>query len=126
MDINIFILACIGLLGIKKPVEIRLLNVNKHKVKGEFAAWAETRVRSGKVIKHVVSVNIHNNVECGFTLQEVIAHELVHSLMLENGKHNDKWHHDKTFQSICKLLEKGLAAINMPVNPLYSPDSDVD
>jgi predicted SprT family Zn-dependent metalloprotease len=119
-------MACIAILDIKKPVEIRLLNKNKHKVNGEFAAWAETRNRKGVVYKHVISVNINVNIEQEYTLQDVIAHELVHSIMLERNKFNEKYHHDKTFQNICKILETGLAEINMPVGALYDPDTDKD
>jgi predicted SprT family Zn-dependent metalloprotease len=126
MDINIFIMACIAILDIKKPVEIRLLNKNRHKVNSIFAAWAETRLRSGKVIKHIVSINLNRNIESEYSLQDVIAHELVHSVMMEYGKHNENYHHDKTFQNICKVLEKGLAELNMPVGALYDPVTDKD
>jgi predicted SprT family Zn-dependent metalloprotease len=124
MDVNLFILACIGILDIKIPVEIRLLNRNRHKVNSEFAAWAEIRVRNGKVVKHVISVNLNRNVESSYSLQDVIAHELCHSVLMEYGKHNEKWHHDITFQRICKVLEEGLAEINMPVGKLFDPKTD--
>jgi predicted SprT family Zn-dependent metalloprotease len=126
MDINIFIMACAAILDIKKPVEIRLFNKNKHKVNGIFAGWAETRTRNGKVIKHVISINLNRNIESDFQLQDVIAHELVHSVMMENNKHDETWHHNKTFQNICKLLEKGLSDLNMPVGALYNPKTDRD
>jgi predicted SprT family Zn-dependent metalloprotease len=124
MDINLFIMACIGILDIKKPVEIRLLNKNNSKATSEFAAWAEVRVRNGKVIRHIISVNLNRNIESEYSLQDVIAHELCHSVLMEYGKHNETWHHDITFQRICKVLEKGLADIKMPVGALYNPKTD--
>ena len=126
MDLNLFVLACIGILDIKRPVEIRLLNKNKRKPYGEFAAWAETRTRNGKVIRHVIGVNLNRNVESGYSIYDVIAHELVHSVLLENEKHDHNYHHNKRFQNICKILEQGLAEINMPVGALYNPLSDTD
>jgi predicted SprT family Zn-dependent metalloprotease len=124
IDTNIFIFACIQMLGIQKPVEIRLLSNNKNKTTKDFAAWAETRNRKGVIYKHVIFTNLAENIESKYNLHDVIAHELVHSIMLETGKHNDKRHHDKSFQAICTILEKGLKDIGMPVGKLYDPVID--
>lgn len=126
MDLTLFIYACIEILGIKKPVEIRFLSQNKHKITGKFAAWAETRSRKGVIYKHVLFINPEVIIKAKYNLFDVIAHEFVHSLLLETGKHDDNHHHNKAFQGICKVLEKTFKNTDMPLGRLYDPKVDTD
>jgi predicted SprT family Zn-dependent metalloprotease len=126
MELTYFIYACIQILDIKKPVEIRFLVHNKNKATSNLAAWAETRSRKGVIYKHVLMINPEMIIKSEYKLFDVIAHEFVHSLLLENGKHDDNHHHNKAFQNICKVLEKCFNNIGVPLGSLYNPKVDTD
>ena len=125
-DTTIFILACAGILGIKSPVDIRMRTKDSSKRTGQLAGFAETRMRKGKIVRHVIFVNLKVCAESEYNLADVIAHELVHSLMLETNTFDDNHHHDIRFQKLCELLEAELYDQGMPVGKLYNPETDTD
>lgn len=123
MDTSLFILAMCEILSIKKPVEIRVRTraIKKHK---GIAGLCENRVRKGKTISYVIFLNMREIVESNFTFLDVLAHEMVHIVQIENGIFQDKRHHDKTFQRICKVVEKESLKLGVKLGKLYSPKSD--
>lgn len=123
---TVFILACAGILGIKCPVDIRLRSRDSNKRTGQLAGYAETRIRKGKIVRHVIFINLNVCLESEYRLADVIAHELVHSIMLETDVFDDNSHHDARFQKICQILEAELYDQGMPIGALYNPETDTD
>lgn len=123
-----FVLACQQLLQIQKPVEIRIIPGNgiRDKVLRNSAGLCDTFFRNGKLNKHILYVNLRVCVESKYTVEDVIAHEFVHAVMIENGKFNPNFHHDKTFQNICKVFEENLNQLGFKVGELYNPQTDTD
>lgn len=124
MNENLVILSCIGFLGLKKPVEIRMFSDNK--ARGDCAAFYEARYRKGRIIKHVLFLNIPEIASSGFHTYSVIAHELCHAAQFEYGVFNKKYHHDEKFQGMCNLLEKQFKEMGYPLQKLYSPETDTE
>jgi len=126
---NLFIFEVIQMLGIKLPVEFRLRPVAKktkdYRIK-ESAAWCETRCRKGIPYSFVIFVNMDICFQSQFHINDVIAHELVHAIMLENGSFNEKKHHDKKFQNTCNALEKNMRKKGFKIGKLYSPLTDTE
>jgi hypothetical protein len=126
-DIAIFVYAVIKILGIEKPVDIRMHSkATGDTFRKSIAAYAETHNRKNKIIKHVLHINLDVCVQNEYTIPTTIAHELVHSIMLERGVFNEKKHHCNKFQSICKILKRELRKIDMPVGVLFDPKVDND
>ena len=123
MNENLVILSCIGFLGLKKPVEIRMCSNTK---RGDCAAFYEARYRKGKIIKHVLFLNMSEIASSGFNTYSVIAHELCHAAQFEYGIFKNGNHHDEKFQGMCKLLEKQFKKLGYPLKGLYSPATDTD
>jgi hypothetical protein len=125
MNDNLFIIACIKLLGIKARVQIKM----NPKAYGEFkdvSGACETRYRLTKVIGHVIIVNLDSCYQSRYSINDVIAHELVHAKMIETGIHNDNWHHDTKFQKVCKCLEREMKKAGFEIGKLFSPITDLD
>jgi hypothetical protein len=125
MNHDLFVLACIQLLDIKSNIEIRMRPRARGAYK-ELAGCIETRLRKGKIIGFVIFVNMDVCVGAEFSLNDVIAHELVHAVMIENDKFDHKYHHDSRFQSICRQLQKEMIKVGFKIGDLYSRHSDTD
>ena len=126
MDHSIIILGAQQLLGIKKPVDIRITTANPSKSKKDFAGLYEGRYRKDNLIRHVIYINIRVVIEAGFSLTDVIAHEMVHAAQFEYGIFNNEKHHDKKFQKMCEYLENEFLKLGVTLGKLYSPESDTD
>jgi hypothetical protein len=120
-----FIYTCSAFLGIKTPVDVRITN-NRPRAVCDATAIIETRERKGKLARFVIFVYLVPALENEYPLNDILAHELVHAKLLETGKHDDKWHHNKPFQKICKLLEKQMPKLGFPLGKLYNPKTDDD
>jgi hypothetical protein len=125
MNHDLFVLACIQLLGIESNIEIRMRPRARGAYK-ELAGCIETRLRKGKIIGFVIFVNMDVCVGAEFSINDVIAHELVHAIMIENDIHSNAYHHNSKFQNICTELEKEMVKAGFEIGKLYSPDSDTD
>lgn len=124
-DILQFLFVCKGFLGITLPVEIRIKPKAPRAV-NDATAICETRERKGKVIRFVIFVYHAECMQSEYSLIDVIAHELVHAKMIEHGVFNEKHHHDKRFQKLCKLLESKMPAFGYKLGELYNPKTDTD
>lgn len=128
LNANLFIFACAGILGVKKPIEIRMSTNSKaapgHKHKP--AAYYVPRYRKDKIIRHVIFLNLEIIITSRFNISEVIAHEICHAAQFEYGIFNHKKHHDKKFQKLCKVLETECKKLGFPLKNLYNPLSDTD
>lgn len=104
-------------LGIKKPFDIKI----KSKAHKWAAGFCEQHTRKGKIIKHVITIYLPVIVECNYSLESVILHELIHAYqaefdILEPGKY-----HNSTFQRTARELEK-----LFKITGIYCEKSDVD
>ena len=124
-DSGVFVLAACKILGIKIPVHIILKTKPARKTKG-FAGYCETRERKKKIIGHYIYLNLETCLIAEFPVMDVIAHELVHACMIENGVFNPEHHHDKRFQNLCRVLEKHMNTMGFPLGKLYHKESDKD
>jgi predicted SprT family Zn-dependent metalloprotease len=121
----LFIQACCEVVHVRKPVQIRF----NPKAKGvkDAAAYYESRLRKGKIIGHVIFVNLDITWTSNYSLQDVIAHEICHAAQFENGLYKEgNLYHDEAFQAICKLLKKALQKTEYKVGPLYNPKVDIE
>lgn len=125
MNHDLFVLACVQMLDIKSNIEIRMRPVGKGKYK-ELAGVCETRYRKNKVIGFVIFINMDVCIESKFSLNDVIAHELVHAIMIENDKFDHTYHHDSRFQNICRELQKEMIKAGFKIGDLYSRHTDTD
>ena len=100
-DISTLILAASKGLSIEKPVRVTLITHETRKMKTNMGL-CETVYRKGKIQYHKVTVSLYNSAVNEYRVSDVILHELVHISMIEHGKFNPKYHHDKRFQKICK------------------------
>jgi hypothetical protein len=127
LNANLFVHACVGLLDIKKPVEIRMRTHPKGDKRARcIAAWYEPRERKGKVVGHVIVLNLTNIVESGYNVSDVIAHEICHAAQMEHGIFDDNFHHDAKFQALCKILRKECKKLGFPLGRLYDPKVDTE
>lgn len=124
-DPNFFILACHGLLGLKKPVEVRI-KMTKKPLVGGAAAWYEERMRKGKTVSHVITIDLRTLIGSRYTMVDVIAHEMCHAAQVEHGIFNHEHHHDEKFQALCRYLKKECAKIGFPLGRLYSKETDTE
>lgn len=124
-DPNLFILACHGLLGLKKPVTLRILTDKKPLV-GGACAWYEERQRKGKTIRHVITINLRSLIGSSFLMVDVIAHEMCHAAQVEHGIFNPEFHHDKKFQGLCRYLKRECKKLGFPLKKLYNKETDIE
>lgn len=122
-DISTLILAASKGLCIEKPVRVTLITHETRKMKNNMGL-VQTMYRKGVIQYHKVTVNLCNSAICEYNVSDVILHELVHISMIEHGKFNSEYHHDKRFQKMCRALEKNLRKLGFTVGELYSPISD--
>lgn len=125
-DILSFIFLCMGILGIKCPVDIRMRTKDSNKETKDNAGFADTHSRNGKIIRHVIFINIPVCIESNYSLESVIAHELAHSIMYENETFDNSHHHNKIFQNWCKYLEHELLTEGYNIGSLYNPETDTE
>lgn len=130
MQANMMVHAMAGLLGLKKPVEIRMTTDPKGFVgfgrDTPMAAHYETRRRKNKILRHVIFINLNVVVESSYSLPMVIGHELCHACQFENGIFNWEKHHDSSFQKLCKYLETEMKKLGFDIGKLYNPLTDVE
>ena len=125
---EMFIIAVTDILGFSKPVEIRIhpQNTNLPKTERELAGWCDTFLRKGRITKHVLHINLRVCIESEYSITDTIAHEMVHAIMIENGKFNEEKHHDTRFQNICTALENNMRELGFEIGTLYNPETDTD
>ena len=124
-DSGVFVLTACKVLDIKHPVHIALKTKPARRTKN-FAGYCETRERKKKIIGHYIYLNLETCLTAEFPVIDVIAHELVHACMIENGVFDPKHHHNKRFQNICQVLEKHMNAMSFKLGKLYHKDTDTD
>lgn len=114
-------------LMIKLPVEFRFTMKGKSGAK-HAAALCETRMRKGLVIKHVIVFNMLEMENSRYNYFSVIAHELIHASMIENGLFDNEFHHNKMFQKLAEKLETTLRDLSWKLGdtPIYNPETDQD
>lgn len=123
MDNTILILACIEMLGITKPVEV----VYRVKCRGQLkkvAAYCWDTRRKGKVVKFRLVMNTRVMIESSYDSATIIAHEMIHARMIDDGSFNPDNHHCERFQAIAKALRNSLNKMGFKVGKLYTPETD--
>jgi hypothetical protein len=120
----LFIQACCEVIHVRKPLQIRF----NPKAKGakDAAGYYESRTRKGRIIGHVIFINLDVVWTSNYKLCDVIAHEICHAAQFENGLHKGGKYHDKAFQTICTILEKALRKTEFKVGKLYNPKTDTE
>lgn len=125
-DAMLLIQAVVSALEIHKPVDVVLkTKVSKKRQRG-LAGWCDTIFHNGRLVKHSIKINLGQTIESEYDLCGVIAHELIHARMLEDGSFNPEYHHDKRFQIIAVHLEKILNDLGFSTGPLYDSLTDTD
>lgn len=124
-DISVLILAATNGLSIKKPVRVSLLTHETRKM-DTCMGMCDTLYRKGKIQYHKITISLRNCAINEYPVSDVILHELVHASMIEHNKFDNNWHHDTTFQNICKVLETEMRKLGFTVGELYSPVTDID
>ena len=69
-------------------------------------------------------MNTRCMIESGYDSATIIAHEMIHAKMIENGTFNPDNHHCKKFQDIAKALRNSLNKMGFKVGKLYTPETD--
>lgn len=125
-DAMLLIQAVVSVLQISKPVDVVLkTRVSKKRQRG-LAGWCDTIFHNGRLVKHSIKINLGQTIESEYDLCGVIAHELIHAKMLEEGTFNPEFHHDNRFQIIAAHLEDVLDDLGFSTGPLYDPITDTD
>jgi SprT-like family len=83
-------------LGLQKPFDIRI----KSKAHKWAAGFCEQHTRKGKIIRHVITIYLPSIIASNYTLESVIAHELIHAWQAENGELIEGKYHGRVFQDI--------------------------
>lgn len=122
---NLFVNACADLLGLKKPVEIRMYTKAKRKTQAN-AGWYEPVERKGKVIGHRISINLETVVTSDYNIQDVIAHEMCHAAQFEHNIFDENHHHDKKFQKLAQYVQGEMKKLGVTLGELYSQEIDTD
>lgn len=126
-DILLLIKGCETALQISKPITLK---IKTRGLKGDtksLAGYCESYFRRGKLTGHKVVIHLDIVLESCYNIYGVIAHELVHASMMEHEIFDSDYHHDKTFQRMCQVLEEYLREIGFPdIGPLYNPLTDTE
>ena len=127
IDVLLLVKGCENILKIQKPITLKIKTRSmKSDTKG-LAGYCENYFRRGKLTGHKVVIHLDTVLESGYNIYGVIAHELVHAAMMEHGIFDADYHHNQTFQDMCRVLEEYLVAIGFKdIGPLYSPDTDTE
>lgn len=120
---NLLILAACGVLDIKKPVEVRM-NTKAPKGTDSMAGYCMPRYRKGKVIRHMIHINLRVCVESSYSLDDVVLHEICHAAQFEHGIFDWGKHHDKKFRKLCKVLEIEMPKLGYAVGKLFNSKTD--
>lgn len=123
LDIGTMILTACKALNINIPVRVTLVNKFTKKMK-DTAGVTYTIYRKNKIQYFKISICLNECLMSGYAVSDTILHELVHASMVENGKHNNDYHHDAVFQDICEKLKAYMQEVGFPVGILYNPDID--
>lgn len=124
-DILLLVKSCEAGLQITKPINI----IIKTKPAGdgkELAGYCESYYRRGKIVGHKVVIHLNVVFQSEYNIYDVIAHELIHASMMENGLFNDDHHHDLIFQQLAVHLTQYLTDIGFQIGELYNPVTDTD
>lgn len=125
-DAMLLIQAVVSILEIHKPVDVILKTKVYKKRERTLAGWCDTVFHKGKVSKHIIKINLGQTIESEYDLCGVIAHELIHAKMIEDGTFNPDHHHDKRFQDIAFHLEDILDDLGFNTGMLYNDVTDTD
>lgn len=123
MDNTILIMACIQLLNIEKPVEVVYKVKARNSMKTVAAYCWDTR-RKGNLVKFRLVLNTTVMIEAEYDSATIIAHEMIHAKMIEDGSFNPNNHHCRRFQAISRELQKNLVKLGFKVGKLYTPETD--
>lgn len=116
-----FISLCKEVLGIKLPVEIRIIErSNKN------AAVCETRARKGKLYCTVIKLYMPTINASKYDVYSIIAHELIHSVQFENDIAVENEYHGNGFPEIAAALTEFLKRAGYNCPDIYNPAVDID
>lgn len=124
-DTSTLILVCAKALQLARPVELRIRTKARRDSK-DLAGYYEPQLRAGKIIRHIVILNLGVIATSNYSLNAVIAHELIHACQMEHGFFDENHHHDKKFQKMAEKLREILKDIGYSVEPLYDEKVDTD
>lgn len=118
-----FVMLCIMSLQLKTPVEFHV-RAKAKKETADCAGLCNTYIRKGKIYKFVITLNLDVIYGSKYSMQAVIAHELIHACQMEHGFFNEGHHHDNKFQSLAKHLHDLLSTAGYKIEPLFDPKTD--
>ena len=124
-DLLLLVKACESGLHISKPIKI----IIKTQVKGDIgnlAGYCDSYFRKGKISGHKVVIHLDTVLSSEYSIYDVIAHELIHASMLENGHFDPDYHHDHTFQELAAHLTQYLNNMGFDIGTLYDPNIDTE
>lgn len=101
------ILACIEILELKRPVDIRFVSRIRNK---NWCAYHYAEIKNEKVIKHVIKYSLETSRDTDRDMQTIIAHEMVHAWQAEYYPHSATHgvrFRDKAFDLRDNLLNEG-------------------
>lgn len=124
-DTHLLIAFCREALQIKLPVDITLKTKAK-KTERDLAGYCDSRFRRGKLVRHVIVINLDVSGESGFNIHDTIAHELIHAAQIEHGVINENYFHDEKFQAVASILAENLREMGFNIGELYSSETDTD
>ncbi len=104
-------------LGVEKPYEIRISS----KPHDWAAGFCEQRMRKGKIIKHVITLYLPSIIASGFSLESVIAHELIHAWQAEEGILLEGQYHGEDFAYAAADVEQTFG-----IDEVYDPENDTE
>lgn len=104
-------------LGLNKPYDIRI----KSKRHDWAAGFCEQHTRKGKIVKHIVTVYIPTAMDSEYTLESVIAHELIHAWQAEQGYLTEGNYHGVEFQEMSEDITDTFGIAN-----IFCEATDVD
>ena len=124
-DLLLLIKACESGLHISKPIHLQI----KTQVKGDIknlAGYCDSYIRRGKISGHKIVIHLDTVLSSEYSIYDVIAHELIHASMLENGHFDADYHHDNTFQELANHLTHYLTNLGFNIGCLYDPLIDTE
>lgn len=105
----------IRLLQLQKPYKI----VIKPKLKGGASAEYYEMRRKGKLVSHLIRINVENMfADNARSFESLIVHEFIHAWQVEKGIIEAD--HGPEFQNMAEILGK-----NLKIKHIYLKDTDV-
>lgn len=124
-DLMLLIKSCEAGLQITKPITL-IIKTKPTGTDKQLAGYCDSYFRRGKLVGHKIVIHLNVVFESEYNVYDVVAHELIHASMMENGLFNPDYHHDSKFQELATHLTNYLTELGFKVGELYNPVTDTD